>query len=216
MAITGWSTSEVARLAGVSVRAARYYHEVGLLPVPERSANDYKSYVAAHLIWLLRIRRPSDLGFTLAQIRELDWVGSDAEELFGSLDQELAEGIVQLTQLRREIKDALTAEVRGGLPPGFTLGNIGTRLTETGKVTFSVLDRLLPERRREGLKEWLNPAVDTDADNDFGRLPTDGDEPTRAALAARMLPAARMAQRNRERVPPRPPVTSGSPAWPAP
>jgi DNA-binding transcriptional MerR regulator len=62
-----WSTREIAELAGTTVRAVRHYHEVGLLAEPERRANGYKQYGVAHLIHVLRIKRLTDLGFSLSQ-----------------------------------------------------------------------------------------------------------------------------------------------------
>jgi DNA-binding transcriptional MerR regulator len=66
-----WSTREIAELAGTSLRAVRHYHEVGLLPEPERHSNGYKQYGVAHLVRLLRIKRLVDLGFSLSRIAEL-------------------------------------------------------------------------------------------------------------------------------------------------
>lgn len=204
----GWSTAEVARLAGVSVRAVRYYHEVGLLPMPERRANGYKSYSALHLIRLLRIRRLTGLGFTLAQISDLDEPGPEAEALFRSLDAELDEKIQQLQQIRQELHDVLDNEVRRGLPPGFSRPESGAVITETDKATLSVLGQLLPEQRQEQLKNWLNATDDSDADDDFDKLAEDADEATRAELARRMLPAARAAQQVRTSTDPTPPATA--------
>ncbi|MBB4789625.1 MerR family transcriptional regulator [Streptomyces nodosus] len=46
----GWSTREVAQLAGTTLRAVRHYHEVGLLDLPERQPNGYKKYRTEHLV----------------------------------------------------------------------------------------------------------------------------------------------------------------------
>ncbi|MFE1561061.1 MerR family DNA-binding transcriptional regulator, partial [Streptomyces sp. NPDC058734] len=35
---------EIAALVGVSTRAVRHYHHVGLLPEPERRPNGYRAY----------------------------------------------------------------------------------------------------------------------------------------------------------------------------
>lgn len=194
----GWSTAEVARLAGVSLRAVRYYHEIGLLPLPQRRANGYKSYGAVHLVRLLRIQRLSALGFTLAQISDLDEPGPHTEALFGSLDAELADKIEQLQQIRYELRDALNNEVREGLPPGFSPPATGAVITDSDKSTLSVLGQLLPAERQERLKEWLSTTtVDSTADDDFEQLPDNADDATRADLARRMLPAARTAQNSR-------------------
>jgi DNA-binding transcriptional MerR regulator len=204
----GWSTSEVARLAGVSVRAVRYYHEVGLLPMPERRANGYKSYGVLHLIRLLRIRRLTSLGFTLAQISELDSPGPETATLFEALDTELAEKIDQLQQIRQELNSVLNDEVRDGLPPGFSRPATGAELTDADKATLTVLHQLLPAQRHEQLKAWLNTSVDSAADDDFERLPDDADDAARADLAVRMLPAARKARQARRSSDPTPPQTA--------
>lgn len=66
-----WSTRELAELAGVSVRAIRHWHDLGLLPEPDRRANGYKQYVGQHLVLVLRIKRLTGLGFTLDRVGEL-------------------------------------------------------------------------------------------------------------------------------------------------
>ncbi|HLI69357.1 MAG TPA: MerR family transcriptional regulator [Ktedonobacteraceae bacterium] len=62
---------EVARLVGVSTKTIRYYHEIGLLPEPERTESGYRLYAARHLLCLQRIRRLRVLGLSLERIREL-------------------------------------------------------------------------------------------------------------------------------------------------
>lgn len=67
-----WSTREMADLAGVSLRAVRHYHDIGLLDEPERRSNGYKQYGVSHLVRLLRIKRLTALGFSLSQIAHMD------------------------------------------------------------------------------------------------------------------------------------------------
>ena len=50
-------SSEIAKLAGVSVRTLRHYHAIGLLPEPPRGENGYRDYSAGDLARLLRIKR---------------------------------------------------------------------------------------------------------------------------------------------------------------
>jgi hypothetical protein len=57
-----WSTRELAEPAGTTLKTVRHYHRIGLLEEPERAANGYKRYRVKHLVRLLRIRRPADLG----------------------------------------------------------------------------------------------------------------------------------------------------------
>ncbi|MFI6030714.1 MerR family transcriptional regulator [Amycolatopsis magusensis] len=73
-------TSELAEVAGVTVRALRHYHQIGLLAEPPRSAGGYRRYDVGHLVRLLRItgvdrpRRPAvrDTGRAEQLLDELD------------------------------------------------------------------------------------------------------------------------------------------------
>lgn len=58
-------SSELASLAGVTVRALRHYHQLGVLPEPRRGPNGYRDYAAGDLIRLLRIKRFAALGIPL-------------------------------------------------------------------------------------------------------------------------------------------------------
>lgn len=113
-------SSELARMAGVSVRTLRHYHAIGLLPEPERTANGYRAYEAAHLLRLLRIRQLASLGFSLEQIGpmldELDveragggTSDGEAATLLDELDRQLSEQISRLEQQRE-----LIAHIRAG------------------------------------------------------------------------------------------------------
>ncbi len=81
-----WSTREIAELAGTSLRAVRHYHHVGLLPEPERRPNGYKQYGVAHLIRVLRIKRLTDLGFSLPQIATMNDTDDHPEQALRTLD----------------------------------------------------------------------------------------------------------------------------------
>ena len=60
--------SEVAYLAGTTVRAVRWYHAVGLLPIPEGRPRDYGFDDLARLV---RIRWLAESGMSLASIGHL-------------------------------------------------------------------------------------------------------------------------------------------------
>lgn len=107
-------SNELARLAGISVRTLRHYHQVGVLEEPIRSGNGYRSYDTHALVRVLRIRRLAELGFSLAQIATIvEGSGPAAEDLFESLDAEFAEQIRRLTQQR----ELLAHLRRHGVPP---------------------------------------------------------------------------------------------------
>lgn len=61
---------DLADLAGTTVRTIRYYHQLGLLAVPE-SGTPWRSYGFAHLTRLMRIRWLVDAGVPLADVPHL-------------------------------------------------------------------------------------------------------------------------------------------------
>src|SRR5215207_7550463 len=62
---------QLASYAGVTVRAVRHYHQVGLLPEPERDHSGYRSYGALAVVQLTKIRTLADAGVPLSKIGEL-------------------------------------------------------------------------------------------------------------------------------------------------
>jgi DNA-binding transcriptional MerR regulator len=62
---------KLAGATGTKVETIRYYEQIGLLPEPERSAANYRTYDESHLRRLSFIRRARDLGFSIDQVREL-------------------------------------------------------------------------------------------------------------------------------------------------
>lgn len=105
-------SSEVAKLADVTVRTLRHYHAIGLLPEPPRGANGYREYGADELVRLLRIKRLTALGFSLSNIGDvLDEMDrslenapmSSADAALDALDRELELQIERLEEQRRTI-----------------------------------------------------------------------------------------------------------------
>ena len=56
---------ELAGLVGISTRAIRHYHDVGLLAEPARKANGYREYSLRDAVELARVRRLTELGLGL-------------------------------------------------------------------------------------------------------------------------------------------------------
>src|SRR5690606_30639028 len=63
-----WTVSEVARIAGVSVRTLHHYDEIGLLVPSSRSASGYRLYAPSALERLQQIAIYRALGFGLTAI----------------------------------------------------------------------------------------------------------------------------------------------------
>lgn len=100
---------ELAVLAGVTVRALRHYHQVGVLDEPPRSANGYREYAVHDLVRVLRIKRLAALGIPLSQVSAVLDDTTDSGSVLDDLDRDLQERITQLS-MRRE----LLARIRGG------------------------------------------------------------------------------------------------------
>lgn len=111
-------SSEVAQLAGVSVRTLRHYHQVGILAEPERASNGYREYDVHDLVRLLRIRRLASLGIALERMPAiLDDSDAGSEALFDELDAELADQIERLTRQREMLGSLRAYRAFPDLPP---------------------------------------------------------------------------------------------------
>jgi len=64
-------SGELARNAGVNLQTIRFYERQGLLPKPARTASGYRSYDQSDLERVLFIKRNQEIGFTLAEIKQL-------------------------------------------------------------------------------------------------------------------------------------------------
>ena len=62
---------EVAKRSGVGIETIRFYEREGLLQEPERRPSGYRQYDESTIKRLEYISRAKELGFTLAEIREL-------------------------------------------------------------------------------------------------------------------------------------------------
>ena len=127
-------SKELADFAGVTVRALRHYHRLGLLPEPPRAENGYRAYGAADAARVLRIKRMASLGMPLRAIKDVfDAEGPDApsfDEALDALDAELAEEIERLQARRREVRAVRRRGVDPDVPPAF--GDHVARLRDAG------------------------------------------------------------------------------------
>jgi DNA-binding transcriptional MerR regulator len=61
---------DAASFVGITPRAIRHHHEIGLLPEPERGSDDRRRYGYKEMIRLLWIRKMADAGIALDDIRD--------------------------------------------------------------------------------------------------------------------------------------------------
>lgn len=62
---------ELASAAGVHRQTLRYYERIGLLAEPDRTLGGHRQYPAADVVRLTTIKSLQQLGFPLAEIRQL-------------------------------------------------------------------------------------------------------------------------------------------------
>ena len=95
---------QLASYAGVTIRAVRHYHQVGLMPEPERDVSGYRTYDADAVVRLIRIRTLAEAGVPLARVQELlDADVGTFSEATAEIDRELRAQIRELQEHRRRI-----------------------------------------------------------------------------------------------------------------
>lgn len=191
MESVAWSTREIADLAGTSLRAVRHYHQIGLLPEPERRSNGYKQYGVSHLVRLVRIKRLVDLGFSLPQIAAMGESDDHPEQALRELDAELAETIERLRRARAELGELLKHSAPTDLPPDFVAPDTAAKMTEADRKLVVVLSRVLGPRGRQTYADMMRETPDDPAATELDTLPADADEATRIDLALRLAPYIR-------------------------
>ena len=108
---------QLAAYAGVTARAVRHYHQIGLLPEPERDASGYRRYGATAVVSLIKIRTLADAGVPLSQIGQmLEADASTFAEAAERIDSHLRDEIERLETSRKQIAQ-LVAGDRLALPP---------------------------------------------------------------------------------------------------
>ncbi|WP_326551241.1 MerR family transcriptional regulator [Micromonospora sp. NBC_01813] len=102
---------ELAALVGVSTRTVRHYHHLGLLPEPERLSNGYREYRLRDAVALSRVRRLSELGLSLDEIRDVlaDDRGRELREVLTELDDDLARQQAAIAGQRQRLAALLAA-----------------------------------------------------------------------------------------------------------
>jgi DNA-binding transcriptional MerR regulator len=112
--MTGPSSLTIGQLAarvGVTVRAVRHYHAVGLLPEPARDASGYRCYHAQAVVDLVRIKTLADAGVPLARIGQLlDAEPAEFSEAVTAIDRALQAKIRQLQGHRRRVAQLAQGE----------------------------------------------------------------------------------------------------------
>lgn len=96
---------DAAAFAGTTPRAIRHYHAIGLLPEPERGADDRRRYGYDDMIRLLWIRKMADVGIALEDIRTTFTPGTDIEQSLARLEESLAAQAAVIERQRAAVRN---------------------------------------------------------------------------------------------------------------
>jgi DNA-binding transcriptional MerR regulator len=149
---------QLAAYAGVTVRAVRHYHQIGLLPEPERDASGYRRYGARAVVALIKIRALASTGVPLSQVAQM--LEADAAafaEAVQRIDSQLRDEIERLEASRKEIAQ-LAAGDSLAVPPEVIsylgrLRQIGAseRMVEAERDGWILIAARWPDR----IREWM-------------------------------------------------------------
>jgi len=149
---------QLAAYAGVTARAVRHYHQIGLLPEPERDASGYRRYGATAVVSLIKIRALANAGVPLSAIGEMLQADAPAfAEAVQGIDSHLREEIERLETSRKQIA-LLAAGDSLALPPEVIpyldrLREIGAseRIVEAERDAWILVAAHWPDR----IREWM-------------------------------------------------------------
>jgi DNA-binding transcriptional MerR regulator len=140
---------DAAAFVGTTPRAIRHYHEIGLLPEPERGGDDRRRYGYEDMIRLLWIRKMADAGIALDDIRDAFAdtapAGADSDQGVAGILDRLEDNLVaqeaELQRQRTAVQRMRTEGSRMGLLSDFVTSRLES-LPE-GSLRQADLDNLL-------------------------------------------------------------------------
>jgi DNA-binding transcriptional MerR regulator len=158
---------QLAAYAGVTVRAVRHYHQVGLLPEPERDASGYRRYGATAVVSLIKIRTLASAGVPLSNIGQMLEADAPAfaeavRRTDGHLREEIGRpeaGRKQVAQLAAGDSLVLPAEVTAYLDRLRQLG-VSERMVAAERDGWILVAARWPDR----VRGWM-PAKFADLEN---------------------------------------------------
>ncbi|WP_246669916.1 MerR family transcriptional regulator [Arthrobacter zhaoguopingii] len=147
---------DAASFVGTTPRAIRHYHQIGLLPEPERGSDGRRRYGYDEMIWLLWIRKMTDAGIALDDIRDAFAdtapAGADSDHdvagILDRLERTLVAREAELQRQRTAVRRMRTRGSRMGLLSDFVTSRLES-LPE-GSLRQTDLDSLLVMERISG------------------------------------------------------------------
>lgn len=109
MGNSGLKIGELARRAGLSAKAIRFYEAGGVIPPPARGANGYRLYSKDAIDMLRFVKQAQGLGLALAEIKEIVAIRQGGQPPCGHVYQLLRD---KAAELDRKLKDLLMLRQR--------------------------------------------------------------------------------------------------------
>ncbi|ANZ41934.1 MerR family transcriptional regulator [Lentzea guizhouensis] len=170
---------QLARYAGVTIKAVRHYHKVGLLPEPARDASGYRRYTARDAIDLVKIRTLAEAAVPLARIEEL--LRADPAEFAASIaeidaalrrrEEEIRQARERVTRLQAGATLFVTAEAAALLDRLAEIG-VSARGVQMEHDVWMLMQAVAPAEA----DVWLADKTAALADPEFQRIYLDHDE----------------------------------------
>jgi len=107
------TVSDFVKLTGTTLKTVNYYHKIGLLPEPERTAAGYRLYGSVELHRMRLIKHLKSLGLDLKHIKEMLGDAKDpgsSREVLQALRRELLNDLKTLEERVAKIDAMLGAE----------------------------------------------------------------------------------------------------------
>lgn len=164
---------QLARYAGVTIKAVRHYHKVGLLAEPARDVSGYRRYTAQDAIDLVKIRTLAEAGVPLARVRELLAAGEDE---FASAITEIDEALrLREEEIRLARERVVRLSAGNGLFVSVEAAAMLDRLREIGVSERGVrMERdvwvLMQTVAPDEAAVWLADKTDALADPEFREI----------------------------------------------
>lgn len=96
---------EAAAASGVTAKMIRHYEAIGLIQQAGRTGAGYRTYGPKDLATLSFIRRSRDLGFSIAQIRDLLALWQDRSRASADVKRIAGEHIEELTAKMHQLQE---------------------------------------------------------------------------------------------------------------
>ncbi|MFR9749827.1 MerR family DNA-binding transcriptional regulator [Nocardia sp. 004] len=169
---------QLARYAGVTIKAVRVYHGRGLLPEPVRDFSGYRRYRAEDAINLVKIKTPARAGVPLARVKEL--LAANPDEFaaaIAEIDRMLAERAEEIRRAREQIAELncgdslfVSTDVTEYLDRLQQFG-VSERVVRMERDLWILLQSVAPEQA----SDWITDKLDTIDDPQFQAIYLDYD-----------------------------------------